>query len=162
MAKDKSGSIANRHLYSRASFLYQAAALLAQTTQPVTGPSKDEANGSGDDPAAERTEQLHGMSRRLVTDLRAVSLKTMMRLSPSMKQTICKLCDSLLIEGKTCSSWVENNSKGGKKPWADSLVIRCKTCGGVKRFPVDASRQKRRPHRAEAPAKEPVAGEQKG
>ncbi|KAI0019889.1 hypothetical protein F4780DRAFT_780013 [Xylariomycetidae sp. FL0641] len=48
---------------------------------------------------------------------------------------------------RTSSSVVENKSKGGKKPWADVLVITCHTCQGVKRYPVQAARQKRRPVR---------------
>ncbi|RYP05947.1 hypothetical protein DL765_009671 [Monosporascus sp. GIB2] len=64
-----------------------------------------------------------------------------------MKHTICKYCDTLLVEGDTSTSFVENQSKGGKKPWADVLVVKCNTCGGLKRFPVQAPRQKRRPIR---------------
>ncbi|RYP86163.1 hypothetical protein DL769_000775 [Monosporascus sp. CRB-8-3] len=64
-----------------------------------------------------------------------------------MKHTICKYCDTLLVEGHTSTSFVENQSKGGKKPWADVLVVKCNTCGGLKRFPVQAPRQKRRPIR---------------
>lgn len=64
-----------------------------------------------------------------------------------MKHSICKYCDSLLIEGETSSSVVENKSKGGQKPWADVLVVKCHTCEGVKRFPAQAPRQKRRPMR---------------
>ncbi|KAK7394054.1 hypothetical protein QQX98_013162 [Neonectria punicea] len=76
--------------------------------------------------------------------MRAVSLKAQIRQSPALKRTICKFCDTLLIEGQTCSSTVENDSKGGRKPWADLLTIRCKTCGNAKRYPVNAPRQKRR------------------
>ncbi|KAK8040530.1 Rpr2-domain-containing protein [Apiospora marii] len=75
--------------------------------------------------------------------MRTTSEKAVIRLSPALKHTVCKYCDSLLIEGETCVSVVENASKGGKKPWADVLVIRCKACKGVKRFPVGASRQKK-------------------
>jgi ribonuclease P protein subunit RPR2 len=55
----------------------------------------------------------------------------------------------LLVESKTSRSWIENPSKGGRKPWADILVIECGTCGNAKRYPVDAPRQKRRSLRSE-------------
>jgi ribonuclease P protein subunit RPR2 len=84
------------------------------------------------------------MSRRLATDLRAVSLKTRIRLKPAVKQTICKFCDSVLIEGTSCTSTIENISKGAKKPWADVLVRKCHTCGREKRYPVTAARPKRK------------------
>jgi ribonuclease P protein subunit RPR2 len=64
-----------------------------------------------------------------------------------MKHSICKNCDTMLIDGSTCTNEVENKSKGGKKRWADVLVRKCNTCGLEKRFPIGAERQKRRPHR---------------
>ena len=80
----------------------------------------------------------------MVSDLRAVSLKGQVRQSPAMKRSICKFCDTVLVEGRNCHSVIENESKGGRKPWADVLVIRCSTCGNSKRFPVSARRQKRK------------------
>ncbi|KAI2462745.1 Rpr2-domain-containing protein [Annulohypoxylon bovei var. microspora] len=155
MGKSKGpGNVPNRPIYSRISYLYQAATYLA---------SHSESNGSSDvaqnsegtegdiatrDKQASRADHTkYTLSRSLITDLRSASLKSQIRLSPTMKHTICKFCDGLLIEGETSSSIVENKSKGGRKPWADVLVVKCHTCGGVRRFPVQASRQKRRPIR---------------
>jgi ribonuclease P protein subunit RPR2 len=39
---------------------------------------------------------------------------------------------------------VENQSKGGRKPWADILVMRCLTCGHAKRYPVSVPKQRRK------------------
>jgi ribonuclease P protein subunit RPR2 len=39
---------------------------------------------------------------------------------------------------------IENLSKGGRKPWADVLVVRCRVCGFVKRYPVGARRQRKK------------------
>ncbi|OTA76889.1 hypothetical protein M434DRAFT_49314, partial [Hypoxylon sp. CO27-5] len=152
MGKSKGpGSVPNRPIYSRISYLYQAAAYLASQSglkepNAVTPASE----GTGQKISEETTcipHSKYALSRRLITDLRSSSLKSQIRLSPAMKHTICKFCDSLLIEGETSSSIVENKSKGGKKPWADVLVVKCNACGGVKRFPVQAPRQKRRPVR---------------
>ena len=85
-----------------------------------------------------------GQAHRFVTHLRAVSLKSQIRLSPTMKHSICKRCDSLLVAGSTSTSEMENQSRGGKKPWADVLVVTCNICGSKKRFPVGAKRQPRR------------------
>ncbi|KAM0560993.1 hypothetical protein ACHAPJ_003493 [Fusarium lateritium] len=95
-------------------------------------------------PTPNERKALQNMSRQAVTSLRAVTLKAQIRQSPAMKQTICKFCDTLQIEGDTCTSTVENASKGGRKPWADVLTIQCKTCENVKRYPVSAPRQKRK------------------
>ncbi len=171
MAKNKAaGGVHNRALYSRASFLYQAAALCAETQQPqqdapsVTEPQAPAqgrvspsggVHGNGSEGRGRgRQAPLQGMSRHLLTDLRSVSLKTMIRLTPGIKRTICKYCDTLLMEGKTCTSTVENQSKGAKKPWADVLVITCNTCGGAKRFPVAAPRPPRKTARAGKEAEE--------
>lgn len=89
-----------------------------------------------------------GRSRHLISQLRSVSLKGQIRLSQAMKHSICKRCDSLLVPGSTSSTRVENKSRGGKKPWADVLIVTCHSCSAVKRFPVGGKRQRRRPLRA--------------
>ncbi|ROW16431.1 hypothetical protein VPNG_02849 [Cytospora leucostoma] len=161
MAKGKTG-VHNRPMYSRISFLYQAATYLAeaakvgpgstQTNPPAaTDPDVDmEPDGHRDNTKRDgcSTATTQALSRKLLTDLRSVTLKTQIRITPDIKRTICKHCDTLLVEGQTCTSTVENASKGGRKPWADVLTIKCHTCSRQKRFPVNAQRQKRRPHRA--------------
>lgn len=162
MAKNKTVGVPNRQLYSRVSFLYQAAAYLAapqqqqqdqagqggQDTSPGRQPHLASKQDAGSLSQASDNGLLDGMACRLLTDLRSVSLKRQMRLNPNIKRAVCKYCDSLLIEGQSCSSTIENPSKGGKKPWADVLVVRCSTCRGERRYPVSACRQKRRTARA--------------
>lgn len=162
MAKPKQqGAVANRPLYSRISYLYQAAAYLSSTASNETSKTPESAHDDGlptqaglpasmANPLEQKAKQ--SMSRHLLSDMRATSLKSQIRLSPAMKQTICKYCDTLLIDGETSTSVIENTSKGSKKPWADVLVMTCKTCGGLKRFPVNATRPKRRPAREQAKA----------
>ena len=157
ISKD-TGKVPNKALNSRVSYLYQAATFLAtqqqQHSKAAIENSKKETPDGGIHDLAGATEA--GMrtffdfetspqpaSRRLISDLRAVSLKAQMRMSPSMKYSICKSCDTLLVDGSTCTSQLENASKGGNKPWADILVRKCNTCGTAKRFPVAAERRKR-------------------
>lgn len=166
MAKKKPGQVPNRHIYTRISFLYQAAAYLAQPAKqdPDTASRQYPLPASGDagaDTSMERDGDRkqsqagpiqHGnpltagqnMSRKLLTDLRAITQKSVIRTSPHIKRSICKYCDTLLVDGQTSSSAVENKSKAAKKPWADVLVIKCHTCGREKRFPINAPNQKRR------------------
>lgn len=138
MAKGKAGGggVQNRAIYSRISFLQQAAVTLASIQ-----PNSTETSCGQSEPA------LEGMSRRLATDLRAVSLKTRIRLKPAVKQMICKFCDSVLIDGESCTSAIGNRSKGGKKPWADVLVRKCHTCARERRYPVSAARPRRKTDR---------------
>lgn len=156
MAKGKNNGVQNRAIYSRASFLQQAATLLSLSThRDESAASKGDSSPSQARPVVEGSSeasppadfQLQGMSRRLATDMRSVSLKTRIRLTPTVKQTVCKFCDSVLIEGHSCTSTVENRSRGGRKPWADVLVRRCHTCGRERRYPVSAEKQRRKTER---------------
>ena len=74
-------------------------------------------------------------------------MKSQIRLSPAIKRSLCKRCDALLVSGSDSTSRLENKSRGGKKPWADVLVVTCNSCGTVKRFPVGAKRQSKRAER---------------
>lgn len=168
MAKKKPGQVPNRHIYTRISYLYQAAAYLSQPAINLCEPNTasqhlPQAINTGT--AAPDCMQRHAehtpdptepiqdgspiitnqnLSRKLLTDMRAITQKSVIRTSPHIKRSICKHCDSLLIDGHTSSSVVENKSKGGKKPWADVLVIKCHICSREKRFPVSGPTQKRR------------------
>lgn len=147
MAKQKPAArVQNRPIYSRMSYLYQAAAFLAQ--QNLNGEAGPSRIGAADAETKTHAGGANGvMARRLLSDLRAVSLKTQIRIDPSIKRAVCKFCDSILVEGQSCTSAVENKSKNSRKPWADVLVLKCRTCGHEKRFPVSSPRQKRRPLR---------------
>lgn len=117
----------NFHLHARLSHLYQASTVLAAPTE------------AGDAPVSP------ALSRFYLQNLRAIAKKSVMRLDPSIKRTICKRCDSLLVPGVSSTHRIENPSKGGKKSWADVLVVECNACGAVKRFPVgiDILKEKR-------------------
>lgn len=168
MAKKKVIGVPNKTSYCRLSFMYQAASFLAAesvnkgqvSSQAVSQKTDSDIHMKvdGDNTKHSSTHKnsrtaMHtrNMSHRLLADFRSVSQKSQIRVSPAMKRTICKFCDTLLVEGQTCTSTVENMSKGGRKPWADVLVIKCHTCHHAKRFPVNAPRQQRRTLR---PAKE--------
>ncbi|KAI9804963.1 MAG: hypothetical protein M1833_006266 [Piccolia ochrophora] len=168
MGKNKSSkaaSVPNRLLFSRISYLYQAANYVAandtvSTSQQRTGtesiPPKlsEQLNEKIPSPASQQPLPAEAsvpacgapLSRQLIAHLRDVSLKGQVRLSQSIKRSICKGCGSLLIPGSTSAATIENQSHGGKKPWADVLVLRCEACGTEKRFPMAAKRQ---PHKAE-------------
>ena len=60
----------------------------------------------------------------------------MLRIHPNIKRCICKRCEAQLVPGVSCTLESENKSRGGRKAWAEVVVVRCRGCGGVKRFPV--------------------------
>ena len=140
MAKGKSRSQkdSHKHLHSRISFLYQASTYLSSSL-PCNGPCS-----------------VTPLSRLYTAHLRSVALRSTIRLTPSLKHTICKRCDTHLTPGVSCNTFLENKSRAGRKPWADVLVRQCDACGAVKRFPVGAKRQVRGENRrgkAQRPAK---------
>ncbi|OQE41888.1 hypothetical protein PENCOP_c004G04698 [Penicillium coprophilum] len=91
----------------------------------------------------ETQEPLRNLSRVCVSHLRAVAMKTQIRLPVTLKRSVCKRCDTLLTPGVTCSHETRNASRGGKKPWADVLVVKCLSCGTEKRFPQTEKRGKK-------------------
>lgn len=152
MAKDKSrigNKLPNKQAHSRVSYLYQAANYLATVSQQAREPKK------GDQDAEE-----HGRLGEIVEDtqptrglnlpsyyashLAAISRRSNLKVSSSIKRTICKSCKTLLVPGHSCSILMENLSKNGKKPWADVLVTTCKICGFKKRMPVGQTRVAKR------------------
>lgn len=145
MAKDKAGkgekSIPNKHLHARTSFLYQAATYLSLQTSAQPPPEASKAQSITTVNTGHNGPPQSALALQLASHLRAVSLKAQIRLSPDMKRSICKKCNTVLIPGRTSTSLIENKSRGGRKPWADVLVIQCNFCGGQKRFPVGSTRQ---------------------
>lgn len=167
----------HKHLYSRISFLHQAALYLSSVTDdgqrnkiiptndnhteksestavtntaaglksqvPRSSKEQDEANST----SSICKPTTRALSRLYASQSRIIARKATIRLTPDMKRSICKICDTMLLPGTTSSTSVENLSRRGRKPWADTLVIKCNACGAVKRFPVGAKRQRRKTER---------------
>ena len=143
-SKPGTSSVPNKHIYSRVSYLYQVATFLDKTHRQ-SGESKETTESAVPAPKAARLGS--GISRHLISQVYGVPLKAQIRLSSSIKHATCKRCHNIFEEGSTLHSFVENRSKGGKKPWADVLVHECTQCGLIRRFPVGAKRQSRRSNR---------------
>ena len=181
MGKEKSKSQGRNHLHSRISYLHQASTYIAnpqkeksntvQSVQPDSGdlfihPQEDEGHSrhandsyvsSSHVSSRMKLERntLPALSRQMIEDLRSVSLKCQERLAPNVKHSICKRCNSLLVAGSTSTNHLENKSRGGRKPWADVLVVTCRTCGIQKRFPVGSKHQLRKSERIRTQKKDP-------
>ncbi|OCK78654.1 Rpr2-domain-containing protein, partial [Lepidopterella palustris CBS 459.81] len=150
MAKNKTPKGAkgmlNKHLHSRISYLYQAATYLS--FQSTTGGLQKASSELA--PSISTKAVSSGLALQLGSHLRAVSLKGQVQLSQNVKRSICKCCNTILIPGRTSTTTVENNSRGGKKPWADVLLVECTTCGSKKRFPMGSKWQVRKTERSSA------------
>ena len=158
MAQDKvraQNRLAQKYLHSRVSYLYQAASATylarktynQQRSNATSGgrclkENKGEATHQNTKATMASSLNLSStLSRYLLGHLRAVSLKSQIRLSPTIKHSICKRCNTLLLPDFTSTCRLENSSRGGRKTWADNIVSACNACGIEKRFPVGAKRQ---------------------
>ncbi|KAK7536455.1 RNAse P Rpr2/Rpp21/SNM1 subunit domain-containing protein [Phyllosticta citribraziliensis] len=154
--------VPNKHLHSRISYLYQAACHLSSQDSSTAGSGRaSELDSSTDNQVITTADEENqdiiwssdsaafppGLSHHLISHLQSVSRKTQIRLSQDVKRSICKRCSTVLIPGKTSTSRIENLSRGGRKPWADVLVIKCEVCETQKRFPVGAKRQPKKKDR---------------
>ena len=164
----KAVGMPNRHLASRISYLFQAASYLQNSkvensteaehhppssatgpnsnTSPKDKPPKLRLEAAKIPLETEGTKRLpckasHApLARQLLSQLGEVSLKSQVRLTPDIKRSICRRCHTLLIPGQSSELFSENLSRRASKPWAEVIVVRCKTCQAVKRFPVGAHR----------------------
>lgn len=146
MAKDKlpkAKGIPNKHLHARTSFLYQAASYLTLQSSVNVNDKEVESRGAAPSEAG-RIQQPSRLALQLGSDLHTVSRKAQLRLSIDLKRSMCKSCNTILVPGQTAAQTIENESKGGSKPWADVVVISCKVCGSKRRIPVGARRQKKK------------------
>jgi ribonuclease P protein subunit RPR2 len=84
-----------------------------------------------------------GLPRHLTTHLRAISLKSKVRLTRDIKRSLCKHCNAVLVPDCSARVWAENTSKGASKPWADANMVECLVCGASRRFPVRNERQRK-------------------
>lgn len=167
----KEGKNVQSHIRARLDYLQKAAVYLQnaqqnsahQVNSEETGNSVYAQNGPHSSsngkkstqgaPGTEKTkEPMNNLSRVCISHLRGVALKTQIRLPIALKRSVCKRCDTLLALGVNCSHKIENASRGGKKPWADVLVVRCFECGTEKRFPQTEKRGKKLVQRREESA----------
>ena len=141
-----------RQPFSRINFLYQASLLLSlpKPTHSIEATNPNDIAHTPTTPATATAAATTtttstatatatpnpALSRFYINTLRSISMKSVLRLHPNIKRTMCKRCDAHLIPGVTSTIYSENRSKGGRKPWAEVLVVRCIGCGSVKRFPV--------------------------
>jgi RNase P subunit RPR2 len=74
------------------------------------------------------------LARMYGSTLRRVAQKSVLRLHPSVKHSLCPVCDSTLVPGATASVRIESGSD-------TRAVLSCAHCGFARRF---KSRSKRR------------------
>ncbi|KAF4549928.1 RNAse P Rpr2/Rpp21/SNM1 subunit domain-containing protein [Elsinoe fawcettii] len=141
-----------RHLQARVAYLDRAAKLLAgqQFSSSATEQVSPKTPGVQQATAGGSSANNTGLPLLFSSHMRTVAKRGQVRIAQEVKRSLCKICNTPLLEGKTCSSRIENASKGGNKPQADVKTVECMNCGGVKRFPGGVKRQAKRSQRSDA------------
>ncbi|RKP06558.1 RNAse P Rpr2/Rpp21/SNM1 subunit domain-containing protein [Thamnocephalis sphaerospora] len=162
MAKGKKDRPARQvqHLeeFQRMNFLYQAAALMtaatadqheqndsALATPATTAPRRrtprckpravKKATRNAQRGTADPTRPpLAGLGCFYVSTLKTVARRNVLRLDPSMKRTLCRRCDALLLPGVSATVRFED----GANP---AVTTRCQLCHAKRRLPTHPAKQ---------------------
>ncbi|CAJ0847396.1 2608_t:CDS:2 [Entrophospora sp. SA101] len=111
-----SRQIQHRELYQRMNFLYQAATLM--TTTSTSNNSSIVSNDNN---------KLASVGRFYINTMKTIGKKQVIRMDPSVKRTLCKKCETLLLPSITSHVRIKSCPEPG-------LQITCKYCNAKKKF----------------------------
>ncbi|KAG4305124.1 hypothetical protein PORY_001294 [Pneumocystis oryctolagi] len=116
--------VSQQEFYARFSFLYQAANIY--TTYSILNQNK----------YVDKTIQSElALAKFYINTAKKVAQKAILKINPSIKRTLCRRCDTVLLPSITSSIEIENLSKNNKNI-ADIIVVTCNFCNTQKRYPV--------------------------
>ncbi|KAG5520083.1 hypothetical protein PMAC_001159 [Pneumocystis sp. 'macacae'] len=121
-ALNESKTIPQQEIYARFSFLYQAANIYA--TRSILNQDK-----------YTNIQSEQALSKFYINTAKRIAQKAVLKINSSIKRTLCRRCDTILLPAVTSSIKIENFSKENKDE-ADILVITCNFCNMQKRYPV--------------------------
>ncbi|KAI0335126.1 Rpr2-domain-containing protein [Cubamyces sp. BRFM 1775] len=134
-------SVANRDIVQRINFLYQASTYLSTISQSLP-PSAEDTAKTGREKAKSGKKQkrrpnlrhprnVAELSRNYVGTMRIVGQKTMVRMDPCVKRTLCKGCDAILMPGATATVRIHPLPSHG-----EAVVYTCTNCQTIRRIPA--------------------------
>ncbi|CAL1706383.1 unnamed protein product [Somion occarium] len=140
-------NVTNREILQRMNFLYQAGALLnhieagssklpTESPEPPAASNHPTAKLSRKAKKQDRSRKRHpnsceDLSRNYIQSMKAIGLKTTVRLDPTVKRTLCKKCNIVLIPGSTASIRVNTSQAHG-----NAVVYTCLSCKNWRRIPA--------------------------
>ncbi|KAI0675402.1 RNAse P Rpr2/Rpp21/SNM1 subunit domain-containing protein [Trametes maxima] len=128
-------SVANRDIIQRINFLYQASTYLnslSQSLPPTTDDVKQPPTAKNRGSVRQKRKKIKTLrhpngtaelSRSYIGTMRIVGQKAMVRMDPSIKRTLCKECDTILIPGPTATVRVKALPSHGQ-----AVIYTCLTC----------------------------------
>ncbi|KAF0471700.1 Rpr2-domain-containing protein [Gigaspora margarita] len=109
--KTEPGQVLHRELYQRMDFLYQAATLMTTITSTNTKKS------------------LIPLSRFHISTMKSIGTKQVLRIDPSIKRTLCKRYDSVLLPGVISQIRIKSKPE-------PQLQMMCTQCGTAHGYPI--------------------------
>ncbi|KAK0503705.1 RNAse P Rpr2/Rpp21/SNM1 subunit domain-containing protein, partial [Armillaria luteobubalina] len=110
-------SVPNKDIIQRLNFLYQASVYLNSVTSQS--------------PSRRRRVSTSDLSRSYVSSMKVVGQKTVVKMDPSIKRTICKGCNTILVPGSTVTIRVNKSASRGHV-----MVYTCTHCQTTRRIPA--------------------------
>ncbi|KAJ7497613.1 RNAse P Rpr2/Rpp21/SNM1 subunit domain-containing protein [Mycena latifolia] len=118
-------SIVNRDIMQRLNFMYQASVYLSGVlpVPPPTAPEKRKKKS--------RKMNVHDLSKSYINSMKVVANKTMVKMDPAVKRTLCNGCNIVLVPGSTASVRVKSSTTHGH-----IMLYRCNSCNSTRRIPA--------------------------
>ncbi|PBK74610.1 Rpr2-domain-containing protein [Armillaria solidipes] len=110
-------SVPNKDIIQRLNFLYQASVYLNGV--PSQSPPRRKRVTTSD------------LSRSYVSSMKIVGQKTVVKMDPSVKRTICKGCNTILVPGSTVTIRANKSPSHGHL-----MVYTCTQCKTTRRIPA--------------------------
>ncbi|KXN74000.1 Rpr2-domain-containing protein [Conidiobolus coronatus NRRL 28638] len=107
----------NKEMFSRMNYLYQASHLLQSLSRQSQNHNK---------------KQLNTVSRYYIKNMKLIGTKNLNRIDSSVKRSICKNCDQILIPGNSCS--IEIIEEINETNNSSAIQIKCTNCNTKKQF----------------------------
>ncbi|KAJ7647007.1 RNAse P Rpr2/Rpp21/SNM1 subunit domain-containing protein [Roridomyces roridus] len=131
MAKKKddapnASNVVNKDIIQRLNFMYQASVYLGSVL-PVPPP----ATTSPKRKKKARKMDVHDLSKSYVHSMKVVANKTMVKMDPAVKRTLCAGCNIVLVPGSTASVRVKSSKSHGH-----IMLYHCNSCNSTRRIPA--------------------------
>ncbi|KAJ7091119.1 RNAse P Rpr2/Rpp21/SNM1 subunit domain-containing protein [Mycena epipterygia] len=119
-------NIPNKDIMQRLNFMYQASVYLSGVL-PVSPPSDNPQKRN----KRSRKMTVHDLSKTYINSMKVVANKTMVKMDPGVKRTLCNGCNIVLVPGSTASVRVKPSRVHGH-----IMLYRCNSCNSTRRIPA--------------------------
>jgi len=133
-------SVSNRDILQRLNFLYQASVYLNSVSprQPSTSNDIPKMEVVRDGEKHKKKKKLRSnvisttdLSRSYIKSMKIVGQKTTVKMDPSVKRTLCKGCNIVLMSGSTATIRVKSSPSHGH-----AVTYTCTSCNTSRRIPA--------------------------